>query len=280
MAFAFQPSRKCIQRILGQAGGIILSLAIGLSGCTSTTEAGDSLVVFAAASLGDALKELAIRFESESGGHRRVALNTGASGKLAAQLKAGAPCDVFIPADVSYLQTLSESASIDAKTRTWLAANQLVVIVPGTRKEQWRDAMPLVHDSIVKLAVANPDHAPAGNYARQALTKLELWDRLKPRIIFADDVRFAARYVAENAVDAGIVYATDAAAFESKLSIVYRFRPEQHDAIDYEGALCSRSQQSVQAKEFLRFIASPKCRDIWEKHGFLTTRVEQTKENE
>lgn len=246
----------------------LLCLAsIVTGGCGEATENGqDPIVVFAASSVADVLREIADQFEANQ--QMRVVIAQGASGSLCKQLELGAPCDVYLPADRAYLDRLQSRNVILGATRRRLAGNELVVVRSGADATAWTDPDRLLDVALGPISVASPDHAPAGRYAMEALKRAGLWDRLKPRMIHADNVRIAARYVASGAVKVGIVYATDAMAFTEKLSIVYRFAPGAHSEIIYEAAICTRSTRLKDASAFLEFAASESAGEIWSRHGF------------
>ena len=129
----------------------------------------------------------------------------------------------------------------------------------------------MLDTSLGSIMIASPDHAPAGRYARQALSWLGIWESLEPRILLADNVRLAARYVAFGSVEIGIVYATDADAFGDRLSIVHRFSNRESGDIVYRGAVCAGSADPIAAAAFLAFLASPTAEPIWRRRGFLAT---------
>jgi len=224
------------------------------------------LVLFAASSVADVLRDVADRFEADT--KTRVVITQGASGRLCKQLELGAPCDGYLPADPAYLDRLERRGLIVSATRERLATNQLVVVQAGRGSRPWPDPATLLDAALGPIAIASPEHAPAGRYATEALRRAGLWDRLEGRVLFADNVRMAARYVAEGGVQVGIVYATDAMAFSDKLTVVYRFAAGEHRRIVYDAAVCRRSTNQAAALAFLKFAASGSAEDIWRRHGF------------
>ncbi|MFQ5410726.1 MAG: molybdate ABC transporter substrate-binding protein [Phycisphaerae bacterium] len=226
------------------------------------------LVLFAAASIADALEDIADRFTQET--NVPVAINRGASGSLYKQIQLGAACDVFTPASMGYLDQLESRGLLGGSSHRILARNQLVLVQNGDGEESWPNVNRLLTQSDeTRCVIANPDHAPAGQYAREALITAGIWNPLKDRLVLANDVRMAARYVADGAIAHGIVYATDARAFEEDIGVVYRFPAGTHTAIVYAGAVCESASNPAAAAAFLTFAGSPPVDDIWRKHGFL-----------
>ncbi len=225
-----------------------------------------ALSAFCAASVADAVTDIGGAFAKRTG--HQVLVSRGSSGKLCEQIILGASCDLFLPADEQYLTKLQSAGRLVERSFTPLASNRLVIAVREAPLEPWPDVSPLLHDRLGNIAVANPDHAPAGQRAMEALAKSGLKDRLRPRLIFADDVRLCAQYAASGAVGAALIYETDAAAFADKLHIAYRFLPADHSPIRYLGAICSASPHPALAADFLAFADSPEARLIWRSHGF------------
>lgn len=269
------PNRDVRKILRSRSVGAPYTLAILIAGsvvfsCDAKQEGDpDKLIVFAASSVADALDEIAEVFTRRTA--VRVFINQGASGSLCKQIQLAAAFDVFIPAAPGYLDQLERLGKIDASSRRPLTRNRLVVVAPGNEKQPWPDLRGLMTRSNgASIVIANPDHAPAGHYAREALCDAGVWEALEDRLIFADDVRMAARYVAEGTIRYGIVYATDAMAFKSKLTIVYNISESAHSPIVYEGATGHHGASGDSARSFLEYIRSPETAVIWRKHGFLS----------
>lgn len=228
------------------------------------------LTIFVAASLGDVAQELAEHFEKLHP-EIQVAVSRGASGRLFEQICSGAPCDVFIPADPDFVTRLIADGHAGESTRTALATNQLVVVAyEQIQTANDSDSLTGVLGRIKgPIAIANPEHAPAGRYAKDALIRAGLWDKLQPQLRFADDVRFAARYVTERAVEAGIVYSTDALAMKGDLVVLHPLSEQESAAIEYDGVVIARSMRLEDAARFLKFAASGESRPTWNRLGFL-----------
>lgn len=227
---------------------IILMLMISL-------QAQADLTVFAAASTTDALKELANAYTTDGG--ETVRFNFTSSGALARQIDAGAPADLFISANVKWMDWLEEKAVIQTATRFNLAANSLVLIAPPNSA--------LKFDGTIsdRVAVGNMKSVPAGIYAKEALEHMGWYNDWKPHLIQASNVRTALLYVQRGEVSAGIVYATDAKA--AGLPIIGTFPAASHHPIIYPAAAVSKKESALQ---FLEFLKSDKAKDILKKHGF------------
>lgn len=226
-----------------------------------------ALVVFAAASLKNALDAAAADFTSVSG--TRVSISYAASPTLAKQVEAGAPADVFISADLDWMDYLAERELIRAGTRRNLLGNTLVLIAPAEAPVELAigPGFPLaaaLGDS--RLAIANTRAVPAGKYGKAALETLGVWPEVARRLAQADNVRAALALVAQGEAPLGIVYATDAAAAPNVV-VVGTFPAETHPKIVYPLAVTAASAHPA-AEAFATFIASSKARGHFEKQGF------------
>ena len=225
------------------------------------------VTVFAAASLKEAMDELARRFESAGGG--RVLVSYAATPALARQIENGAPADIFISADLDWMEYLGKRKLVRAATRANLLSNRLVLIAPADSKAVLTigprfPLAALLGDK--RLAMADPDSVPAGKYGRAALEALEVWAEVAPKVARAENVRAALALVARGETPFGIVYATDALA-ERKVRVIGEFAAHLHPAIVYPAALTSASK-SERAGSFLQFLRSAEARPVWQQYGF------------
>jgi molybdate transport system substrate-binding protein len=224
------------------------------------------LTVFAAASLKEALDEVARSFTAASG--HKVAVSYAASSALARQIEAGAPADLFISADIDWMDYLGERKALREGARTRLLGNSLVLAAPAASPANLAIApgFPLAAAlGKERLAMANPDAVPAGRYARAALQSLGVWKEVEPRIARAENVRAALLLVSRGEVPFGIVYRTDALA-DRGVRIVGTFPAGSHPMIVYPAAVTAAARP--QAVELLDYLRSPGARRIWETHGF------------
>src|SRR5690606_10208295 len=182
-------------------------LALGL---VSAGTAAETITVSAAASLGDAFKEIAREYEAQHPGDT-VLLNVGASGTLLQQIKQGAPVDVFASADEATMDKAAEAGLIAPDSRHIFARNTLVLIQPANAHDRLNSLEALTTDDVRRIAMGNPDSVPAGRYTRLALEAAGVWGTLQPRMILTQNVRQALDYVARGEVGAGFVYGSDVA---------------------------------------------------------------------
>jgi molybdate transport system substrate-binding protein len=177
---------------------------------------------------------------------------------------------VFISADQDWVDYLEQRAQIQPATRRNLLGNKLVLIAPAGSKVQAtiKAGFPLhlLLGARGRLALGDPQHVPAGKYAKAALEKLGVWDGVSGKLAPAENVRAALAFVARGETPLGIVYATDAAA-EPKVRVVDTFPDGLHPPVVYPAALTAAARDPA-AAEFLAFLRSPAARRIFEKHGF------------
>ena len=217
--------------------------------------------VFAAASLSTALTELAAHYEG-------MRLSVASSSTLAKQIAAGAPADIYFSANAEWMDYLQARQHIEQDTRVDLLGNALVVIAPKGESfaVRWTRDFDFASAFAGRLALGDPDHVPAGQYARQALEKLGWWPALKTRTAPAPDVRAALVYVERGECAAGLVYATDAA--QSNRVIALATVPDSlHRPIVYPAAIV-KGRASAQTRNLLAFFSSETAAVIFRKHGF------------
>ena len=224
------------------------------------------ITVFAAASLTDALQEVAKSYEAKT--HTHVVFSFAASSTLAKQIEASSGADMFISADTDWMEYLDSRGLIDHATRRNLLGNALVLIAlaGSTASIDVTDHFPLLaalHGG--RLSIAEPDSVPAGKYGRTALISLGVWSTVHDRTVSAENVRVALAYVARKEAPLGIVYKTDALS-EPKVKIVGTFPESSHQPIVYPAALTKDAKPG--AKEFLTYLSSAQARATFEKAGF------------
>jgi molybdate transport system substrate-binding protein len=234
----------------------------------------DRLLVFAAASLTNALNAIGPLYTRRSG--EPVTFSFAASSALARQVAAGAGAQVFFSADTDWMDFLQSRALIDPATRRNIVGNRLALIAPagsGVRLlvRKGFDLAGALGPS-GRLAIGEPQSVPAGRYARDALRSLGAWDSVAGRLIPSENVRAALEYVAHGEAPLGIVYETDA-LIEPRVRIVGLFPPSSHPRIDYPAAVVAGAHggplHEAEADAFVRFLASPDAQRIFHKYGFL-----------
>ncbi len=224
---------------------------------------GQTLTVSAAASLGDAMKAIAPLFEAQHPG-ATLRFNFAASGVLLQQLAQGAPVDVLATADEETLDRAAAQQLVDPATRRVLATNTLVLVAPTGSGLTGLDA--LTGPGVKRIAIGKPASVPAGRYAQQALEARGQWAALQPKLVPADNVRQVLDYVARGEVEAGFVYATDAASAAGKVRIVATVAG--HAPIRYPVAVASDAGQPGLARAFVQFLASPAAQALLRQQGF------------
>lgn len=229
--------------------------------------AAESIVVFAAASLKNALDDIAVEWQQVKGG--QVTLAYAGSSALARQIQAGAPADVFISANVDWMDTLDKDGLIRTETRRDLLRNRLVLIADGEDAPPIElvpgfDLAGLLGDR--RLAMALVEAVPAGIYGKAALSWMGVWDEVAVSVAQTDNVRAALALVARGEAPYGIVYATDAVA-EDAVSVVATFPAESHPPIVYPAAVTAESTNPA-APAFLEFLSSAAVRPLFQRQGF------------
>jgi len=236
---------------------LVTALLAGLSPVQAA-----EVTVFAAASLADALREVAAGVDAAAG-HRPL-FNFGASNDLARQIAKGAAADVFFSADPAQVDRLERASLVRRADRVEVLSNTLVVIVPARSARRFRSPADLA--SLERLALANPEAVPAGVYARTWLESLGLWAALRDRIVPTLDVRGALAAVASEHVDGGIVYRTDA-ALSSRVRVAFEVPRQAGARIVY--VLAPLAEASAAGRAFARELTSPRAAKVYEKHGFI-----------
>jgi molybdate transport system substrate-binding protein len=248
----------------------ILSFALiwlfGVAFAAAAPQSKTDITVSAAISLKDALDEIQTAFESAEP-TISVHLNLGASGTLQHQIEQGAPVDVFISASPSQMDALASKGLLASGTRRDLLKNAIVLITPHDRQNiaSFQD---LIAPHVKVIAIGEPESVPAGNYARQVLTHFDLYDKLKPKFVFAKDVRQVLTYVETGNADAGIVYATDALT-SNRVSVVATAPEGSHSPVIYPVAVLTNSKNPTEAKQLEDFLLGPKGAAVFKKYGFL-----------
>lgn len=224
------------------------------------------LNVLAAASLADALKEIARTYESASGD--KLLLNLAASSTLARQIKEGAPADVFFSADEARMDELVKAGLIANDTRLTLLSNTLVIVVGQEDGAAIAAPADLAKAAVGRIALAEPQTVPAGIYAKEYLQKAGLWGKVIDKVVPTENVRACLAAVESGNVDAGIVYKTDA-LISKKVKIAYEVAVAVGPKISYPLAVVKASRHDEAARRFAAYLASAEARAVFAKYGFL-----------
>jgi molybdate transport system substrate-binding protein len=225
------------------------------------------LTVSAAASLKEALGEITPLY-SKAKSNIAIRNNFGSSGDLQQQIINGAPIDVFISAAAKQMDELQKKDLIVDDTRRDLLSNRLVLIVPADKGDA-KELKDLTKANIERIAIGDPRSVPVGQYAEQALTKLELLQDVQSKFVLGNNVRQVLQFVESGNAQAGIVYATDAKT-STKVKVVQVIDAKLHKPIVYPIAVLQKSTNQPSAKSYLEFLSSEPAKTIFEKYGFST----------
>jgi molybdate transport system substrate-binding protein len=226
-------------------------------------------VIFAAASLKTALDEVASLWVKETG-LPALRIAYAGSNALARQIEQGAPADLFLSADLDWMDVLAAKNLIRPETRLNLLGNRIALVVPAESKVEFRfqpgaSLAPLLAGG--RLSTANVESVPAGKYAKAAFEKLGLWGSVKDHLAQAENVRAALLLVARGEAPLGVVYTTDAAA-DPKVRILATFPEDSHPPILYPAAIVAESKNPLAAR-FLEFLRGAGARAVFERNGFM-----------
>ena len=225
-------------------------------------------IVFAAASLKNALDDVAAIYHQKTG--RSVAISYAGTATLARQIEQGAPADIFFSADMAWMDYAVAHKLVQPETRDTLLGNEIVLVVPKDSTATIRIAPGMDLAGLLgrdgRLAMANVDSVPAGRYGKAALESLGVWKSVAGRIVQSENVRLALAFVARGEVPAGIVYATDAAA-EPAVKVIGTFPADSHKPILYPVAMTA-SSTNPDAKAFFDFLRSDAALPAYRKQGF------------
>ena len=233
----------------------------------SATARAETVLVFAASSTGLAIEEIAAIYQAENGD--RVRISPAASSALARQIVNGAPADVFLSANIQWMDYVAARSALVKGSRVKLLANRLVLIAPAARPVELAIEQGFaLHAGLDggRLAIADPDHVPAGIYARAALKSLGVWSDVSDNLARTVNVRAAVELVARRETPLGITYASDVRG-EARLTTVALFPEDTHPPIVYSLALIDGKRVAA-ARKFARFLATPRARQVFLAHGF------------
>jgi len=249
------------------ATATISAIWLGAAALSAPAAAAEKVTVFAAASLKDALDAANAAWTKESG--KEAVASYAASGALAKQIENAAPADVFISADLNWMDYVADKKLIKPDTRSDLLGNRLVLVAESGKQKQVEikqgfDLAGLLGDG--KLAMGEPKSVPAGKYGQAALDKLGVWTSVETKVAYAESVRAALAFVSRGEAPYGIVYQTDAAA-DKGVTIVGTFPADSHPPIIYTIALLAESK-NPDAAAYLDFLKSDKAALFFAAQGF------------
>src|SRR5881296_1141377 len=241
---------------------------------------GNEVRIAAAADLQFVFKEVAGRFEKQSGAS--VKLSYGSSGNFFSQIQNGAPFDLFFSADIEYPKRLEAGGLADARTLYEYAIGRLVIWTPAdakvdVTKEGWKS---LLDASVEKIAIANPEHAPYGRAAVAALQASGIYERVKPKLVYGENISQTAQFVQSGSAQAGIVALSLAVSPAMRDGKRWDIPAEMHSALEQGAIVLKRAKNKDAAQAFLEFVKSASSRAIFAKYGFAfpdKTRKETTR---
>ena len=251
---------------------LIITVLLAAITFGNSSYAAERITVFAAASLTNALTDIAADFEQQHSATNptKVRFSFASSSTLARQVAQGAPAQLYLSADQRWLDYLIEQNAVNAESRVTLVGNSLVLIAPKsthlnnvTLNADW-DLRAAIGDS--RLAVADPDHVPAGRYAKQALQHLQLCSQAAPLLARANNVRGALVLVERGEAPLGIVYGSDA-QISQQVHTLARFPADSHTPIEYPLVLVDK-QPSTTALAFYHYLQSPAAQAVFSRYGF------------
>jgi molybdate transport system substrate-binding protein len=247
--------------------GFVIAATLGvltLGGAARATA--QELVLSVAVSMKEAVEEVGRRFVDA----RRVTLryNFGASGELQKQIEAGAPVDVFVSAGARQMDELERQGLLVPGTRRVFAGNVLVAIRPADSGQDLAGPSDLLDRRVLRIALGNPKTVPAGQYTEESLRALGVWDRVRPRLVFGENVRQVLDYVSRGEVQVGVVYATDALTRMDRGRLAFPFPEDTHSPIVYPAAVVKGSRHPELAQAFLDLLAGSEGQAVLRRLGF------------
>jgi molybdate transport system substrate-binding protein len=253
---------------------VAILVSVGVALVIGEVARADELTVSAAISLRESLTSIANAYQRDH--PDKIGLNFGATGQLLAQIREGAPIDVFIAASEEQMDQAESMKLIEPATRRVIAGNTLVLIVPANSSLALTSFADVAQPQVKRLAIGQPKTVPAGEYAAEALRSLKLDAALRDRLVYGASVRQVLDYVERGEVDAGIVYATDARQSGGKVRVIATADPSSHRPIHYVAATVSASRHREGAARFLAHLAAPAAQQALSAEGFAPGEKAET----
>jgi molybdate transport system substrate-binding protein len=265
-----RPSRLCSGRLLRRALFLISFFLSPVAGA-------QTLRIAAASDLQFALPDLAAQYEKQSGA--KLAITYGSSGNFIAQIQNGAPFDLFFSADVSYPHQLVVAQLADVSSLQIYAVGHLVLWLPPDSPLDPSSGLKILLDPrIQKIAIANPEHAPYGRAAVAALRDAGLYDQLKPKLVFGENISQAAQFVQSGSAQAGLLAHSLTFSPAMKSGKFWTIPADEYPAVEQAAVLLTASGNKEAAISFLAFLKTPTARTTLERYGFfLPPAAEATK---
>ena len=255
------------QRLFGL---MVLGVALALVSCQASSgvgtgkAAGESITVAAAADLRFAFAEIGELFQKETG--HKVVFTFGSTGTLAKQIENGAPIDVFAAANVQFVDDLRAKGLVISDSQQLYAVGRIVLASNKKSSVAIHQLNDLARPEVNKIAIANPEHAPYGAAAKQALEATGLWEQVKPKLVYGENISQVLQYVQTGNVEAGIISLSVANVPEINYVLI---DDSLHQPLKQALAVVSSTKQEKASREFIAFIDGPEGRPIMKKYGFL-----------
>ena len=248
--------------------GCVISAVMILGALHSPAVAGEELTIAAASDLNFAFKNLVAQYEKKTGHH--VKLTLGSSGNFFSQIENGAPFDLYFSADIRYPQKLEEGGHAVPGSLYKYAVGRIVLWAPNDSKLDIQKGMEsLLDPSIRKIAIANPKHAPYGRAAVAAMQHFNLYDRVKDRLVFGENISQTAQFIESGACDMGIIALSLALAPTMKSAgTSWKIPADAHPPLEQGAVILKKAKDQEAAKSFLDFVRGPEGQEIMRRYGF------------
>ena len=246
---------------------LVLAAACGSGGSDSSSSSGE-LLVAAAYDLKPAFEELGAIFEEEAAA--KVTFSFGSSGLLAQQIEGGLPADIYVAADIQHVERLREKGLIIADTQQVYAVGRLALASSAKAGLTLSELEELTRSEVKQVAIANPEHAPYGRAAEEALRSTGLWEQLRPKLVYGENLGQVMEYLQSGNVEAGLVALSLVIGGSSGLSYVV-VDEGLHQPIRQALAVLKETEAEQLARRFVAFIRGPQGRAVLEKYGFVVT---------
>lgn len=247
---------------------LVLPLSAQGSSRADAAHAPEEILIATAASLAPFCEAMGRQFEAQTPGVR-VRFTFASSGHLRQQIEAGAPVDGFISASLRHMEILESKGLIRPSTRLTLAQNKLVLVIPTKEASSVKTFSDLADPEVTAVALGDPSHVPAGYYGRAVLESLDIWERVKPKLVYGLNVRQVLQYVAQGEVDAGIVYFSDVHASNSSVRTAAVAPKGSHPTILYPMAVLRETNHPQQTKAFFSFLLSISSQKALVEYGLI-----------
>jgi molybdate transport system substrate-binding protein len=247
---------------------VLILVAVFALGTEASAQSSHEMTISAAISLKNAFEAIATVFQERNPG-TKLLFNFGASGDLARQIEAGAPVDVFASAAQKDMDDLDHKGLVAPNSRKNFAGNAVVLIKPANSNIPVNSVEDLKKEEVGKIAIGNPRTVPAGRYAEEVLRYFNLWQSLKKKLIFAENVRQVLDYVTRDEVDAGLVYSTDARVRSKEVKVVMKLPASSHQPIVYPIGVIQGAKEKTLSRTFIDFVISTEGQRVLDKYGFI-----------